>query len=109
LTRLQEALQMRGQWFHGQLVEYYDDLTFHGNFEPKEAPFRKQRRFEYQQEFRVCIHTDTKGDDPLILQIGDLSDIAVRLDTKNLGNLFRLHLAPLSDQTAQLGGAGAPM
>jgi hypothetical protein len=39
LAQVKEALQRRGQWFRWNLVEYYDDETFHGEFAPKPYPF----------------------------------------------------------------------
>jgi hypothetical protein len=91
LERLKNVLQARRQWFKGELVEYYDDTTFNGNFEPRDAPFRKQQRFSYQQEFRVCVNTGTTGSDPLRVTIGDISDIAAVLETDKINGSFQLN------------------
>ena len=65
---------------HG-LVEYYDPETFHGNFGGVQALFRKQQHDSYQREFRFLINAGLRGDSPLWLDIGSISDITLRLDS----------------------------
>jgi hypothetical protein len=78
LSQVKKALQRRGQWFEGKLVEYYDDETFHGEIAPKDIPFKKQKRFSYQNEFRICVQTKTSGSDPLLIDIGDYKPYYLR-------------------------------
>jgi len=92
LERLKAALRNNGQWFRGKLVEYYDDETFHGEIEPREIPFRKQKRFSYQREFRVCVQTNTEGEAPLSIEIGDISDICGKTESSQLNSVFSLSL-----------------
>ena len=75
LSQVKKALQRMGQWFEGKLVEYYDDETFHGEIAPKDIPFKKQKRFSYQNEFKICVQTKTSGNDPLLIANGDISHI----------------------------------
>ena len=63
----------------GNSVEYYDEKTFHGEIPLKEIPFRKQKRFEYQSEFRFCFNTKTKGDNPITLDIGSIGAFSSRI------------------------------
>jgi hypothetical protein len=90
LDRLREVLQKRGQYFKGRLVEYYDDETFHGATEPDEIPFWKQKNFSYQNEFRICVNTKTTGDDPLKIDMGDISDICQKIQSDKINDLLAL-------------------
>ncbi len=90
LDRLKSVLQMRGQYFKGRLVEYYDDKTFHGSIQPDEIPFWKQQHFSYQNEFRICINTKTIGDDPLNISVGDISDICGKIQSEKINDLLSI-------------------
>lgn len=92
IERLKKALQYNGQWFRGKLVEYYDDETFHGEVEPREIPFKKQKRFSYQREFRICVRTNMEGDDPISIEVGDISDICGKTESSQLNDAFTLSL-----------------
>lgn len=75
-SRFRGACSASGYKAAARLVKYYDPDTFHGNFEGLEGVFWKQAEFSFQREYRIAINTHTSGDDPLILDIGDISDIA---------------------------------
>jgi hypothetical protein len=92
LAQLKEGLRRSGRWFNAGLVEYYNDETFHGEIAPKDIPFRKQKRFAYQKEFRICVHTGTKGNDPITIEIGDISHICVKVASSQLNDLLQLKL-----------------
>jgi hypothetical protein len=96
LAALKTALQQRGQRFLGQLVDYYDDDTFHGEIPLNEIPFKKQKRFSYQREFRICLQTETQGDDPLIVNIGDIQTICAKVASSKLSSLFHLKREPIT-------------
>lgn len=66
------------------LVDYYDPETFHGQFKDEDSVFRKQDRYKFQREFRVAINTGTQGNDAEIMDIGDISDITLRLKSTEL-------------------------
>jgi len=76
-------------------VTYYDDETFHGEIPPKDIPFRKQKRFSYQHEFRLCIDAPTQQDTPITINIGDLSHICAKVEPSQLNSLFKLKLEPV--------------
>jgi hypothetical protein len=50
-------------------VEYFDDKAYTGKLDR----FRKSKRFAHQREYRIAI--DSPGTDPLVLDIGDITDI----------------------------------
>lgn len=88
IERLNKVLRERGQAFVMDLVEYYDDETFHGEIQPKKVPFMKQKKFSYQNEFRVCLDTKTVGDEPLNIAIGDVSDISAKIEPSKLNGMY---------------------
>jgi hypothetical protein len=62
-------------------VQYYDYKTFMGHA----GVFHKSSMFEYQNEFRVFIAREESK--PLIIQIGDISDISKIFKSSDLLNL----------------------
>ena len=82
--RMETASQANSLRMARDLVSYYDPDSFHGNFRDVESIFRKQDRHSYQREFRFVIDNGLASDGPLILEIGDISDITRRLDFAEL-------------------------
>ena len=81
---MESAAQGNGYRTSRGLVRYYDPESFHGNFRDVESIFRKQDRPSFQREYRFVIDTALAGDAPLVLEIGDISDITRRLDFAEL-------------------------
>ena len=96
LNQLRDALKSQGYRATGKLVEYYDDKKFHGQIPEKEIPFRKQKRFSYQREFRVCVYPRIQLTAPITINIGDLSSICARVESSRLPSLFQLKPDPSS-------------
>jgi len=90
LSQLREALKNQGYRATGKLVEYYDEETFHGQIPVKDAPFRKQKRFSYQREYRICVHPLIQHDSPLSINVGSLSHICVKVESSKLPHLYEL-------------------
>ena len=53
-----------------------------------EAAFWKCDEFKYQQEYRIAINTFVPGEDAIRLDIGDISDITMRLKTVDINKEF---------------------
>ena len=66
------------------LVKYYNPETFHGNIPDEEAAFWKQNHCSYQREFRFAMNSGSSGVTPLIMNIGDISDITLQLESSAL-------------------------
>ena len=66
------------------LVKYYDPATFHGNFRDVESVFRKQVQYSFQREFRFVIDSGSLGECPLVIDIGDIRDITLQLESTEL-------------------------
>ena len=77
------AKARRYRMWYGR-VNYYNPDTYHGDHSDIDALFQKQDRHSYQSEFRLVFDTLTEGDDPIILEIGDIRDIALRFATTKL-------------------------
>lgn len=63
-----------------QPIEYYDSRSEFG----KLGPFNKDINYCWQHEFRIIVEEKTPNLNPLIIDIGDISDIAICVDTKSL-------------------------
>ncbi len=77
------------------LVEYYDEELFHGSFRRDEIALRKQKRFKYQREFRICIDTGTLDNEPITLNIGRI-EASMKVRSEELNNLFQLRTEPVA-------------
>ena len=71
----------------GGLVRYSDypaiDIT------GVDVVFCKRERFKSEREYRFAIRTGSDVHDPLILETGDLSDIAIRCSSAEINDLIR--------------------
>jgi hypothetical protein len=62
------------------MVEYYDPENFTGEFGDR-AAFYKTKNFSHQKEYRFVVDTQTENETSLILDIGEIRDIAHISDT----------------------------
>ena len=73
--RVGEACDRYGYKGRGCYVRYYNNDC--ESVEPgKDTVFYKPDGFRYQHEYRIAVETGTQGFDPLILDIGEIGDIA---------------------------------
>jgi hypothetical protein len=86
--------QVKGMKFNGKVVEHYDDATFSGKMEMSEIPFKKQKRFSYQKEFRVCVRGETTGTDALRFNMGDISGFSGKVKSSEINKEFQINLKP---------------
>ncbi len=92
IDRIKKAVMSNNYEMTAGLVEYYDPNTFHGTFSETESIFRKQKEYKHQKEYRFAFDTGLEGDDPLILNIGDISDIAVKCKVSDVNNCLDVKL-----------------
>ncbi|NYS62240.1 hypothetical protein [Vreelandella salicampi] len=81
--------------FHGNLglVDYFNEHEFHGNMpEGDKLGYQKRSLFSHQREYRVKIDTNRPEPSPYILEVGDLSDIAVITTPKEFNAQLELKL-----------------
>ena len=68
------------------LVEYYDSRTFNGNFSCPNKFFHKKNEFSYQKEYRFVLEKNERKNAPIVLNIGNISDICVDLFTREIND-----------------------
>lgn len=92
IERVKTAVLYKKYGLNAGLVKYYDPTSFNGSFSEKESIFRKRDEFSHQKEYRFIFNTNIPGNDPLILNIGDISDITVQLNTSEINKLLEIKL-----------------
>ncbi len=81
IRRVKVAAQREGYGICCALVSYYDpDVGTAPVRSQLETIFTKSKVFEYQREFRLAINTGSLGCEPIVLDIGQIDDIAVPMD-----------------------------
>jgi len=93
LERIKLAARSQSLRHRAGLVRYYDDEIFNGEFKLKDVPFRKQKRFDYQREFRICIETIDHSQITRTFNIGSLRRLGAYTPSEHLLNAFKLSLA----------------
>ena len=84
INRMKSAALEKGYQITWGLVKYYDPAMFHGDFRAVESVFRKQDQYSFQREFRFVINSGSLGECPLVLDIGDIRDITLQLESIEL-------------------------
>ena len=85
IDRFTLALEKNDYDGRAQLVKYYNPEEFHGHF-GDESPFMKHEKYSNQKEYRFNVNTFTEGDDPLTLDIGDISDITQLMSPQEIND-----------------------
>lgn len=76
-----------------RFVRYYDPEVGAAPLKSNlDSIFTKPKQFEYQREFRFAIDTGALGRDPITLDIGDITDIAFRMDTADINRRLSLRV-----------------
>ena len=84
VRRIEAVIYAENYRWKRRLVRYYDPDSFHGHFNDMESIFRKQIKYSYQREYRFAIDSGLTSDCPLILDIGDIKDIAELVNSADL-------------------------
>ena len=74
------------------LVDYFNEHEFHGNMPENKLGYQKRGFFSHQREYRVKIDTRRTNPAPYILEVGDLSDIAVVTTTGEFNTQLKVKL-----------------
>lgn len=74
------------------LVDYYDDSTFHGDFDVNRYGFQKRFMFSHQREYRILIDNDNRSEECVYLNIEDISNISQLSTTEEFNKLLRISL-----------------
>ena len=93
IDRMESAARAKGYRIARGLVKYYDPATVHRSFRDVESVFQKQEQYSYQREFRFVIDRGLWEEPHLIMDIGDLRDITLQLESTELnGERFLVQL-----------------
>jgi hypothetical protein len=93
MERIKQAARSQSLPLRAGLVRYYDDEVFNGEFKLKDVPFRKQKRFDYQREFRICIQTLDRSPMPRTFNIESLRGLGGYMPSEHMLKAFKLSLA----------------
>jgi|TARA_B110000211_G_scaffold83857_1_gene98166 hypothetical protein len=92
IKRVTESAKCHNYGLTAGLVEYYDPKTFHGTFSETESIFRKRDEYQHQKEYRLVFNSGFQGDAPLILSIGDISDITMKCKVADINRYLDIKL-----------------
>ena len=92
VLRIKQAVQRNGYIVSSKLVDYYNPKEFHGSFYENDAVFKKRDEYKHQSEYRFCINTGTIGENAIILEIGNIRDIAEICKPSGINNSFEIKL-----------------
>ena len=92
VERLKMAALKAGYSFVKGLVNYYDFSKDNVSDEFPQNAFQKRSGFSYQREFRFLLRKKDAVDEHVILEIGDLSDIAQSCKSADLNGLLKINV-----------------
>lgn len=92
VERLKMAALKAGYDFAKGLVNYYDFSKDNISDEYPKIAFQKRSEFSYQREFRFLLRKKDAVDKEVILEIGDLSDIAQSCKSADLNGLLKINV-----------------
>lgn len=74
-ARIRAALEKAQRYARLGLVQYVDETTFHGSIPEDKIGFYKLDTFKTQREYRILVFNSNKPNEPISIEVGDLSDI----------------------------------
>ncbi|EME0812588.1 hypothetical protein VXJ15_004292 [Vibrio vulnificus] len=92
VRRVQDTARENEFGFACSLVDYYDPSEFHGSFDQTEAVFKKRSEYSHQKEYRFAFNSFSNDRKPLIIDVGDLNDIATLCDVNTVNQLLEIKL-----------------
>lgn len=75
--------------FHAP-VNYYDFSKDNISCKYPEIAFQKRSEFSYQREYRFLLQKTNEEDKPVILEVGDLSDIAMVVKSADINKMLNI-------------------
>ena len=92
IERVQLAVEKNNYGLRADLVEYYNPETFNGSFNEHEAIFKKRDEYKHQKEYRFAFDSGVTGNDSLVVEIGDISDITMLCDVSEVNVKLEMKL-----------------
>lgn len=94
LNSVKNAFEKNKIPLSGKLVEYYDEETFNGEIPLRNVIFNKQKKYSYQNEYRLAFNSNTTGIDPRTINIGSIAEYSLKTETKQVNNLIKIEVKP---------------
>lgn len=92
IERCQSAIKNLNVKGNLGLVDYFNEYEFHGNMPSDKLGYQKRSKFSHQREYRIKIDLNRSESGPYVLDVGDLSDIAVMTTPKDFNDQLGLKL-----------------
>ncbi|GLI54924.1 hypothetical protein PM10SUCC1_04390 [Propionigenium maris DSM 9537] len=83
VEKLNYSAKNKSNDFQAKVIEYVDKDSYHGEV----GIFKKFKKYEHQNEYRIALVPDQQyrgSNNEFVLEIGDLSDIALLMETSQL-------------------------
>ncbi len=90
VNRIREALDSLGYAHSSRPVHYFDEATHQGVFAEKYHGFIKRSIYSHQNEYRILARTGFDPPRPLILQVDDLSDVAMLIPASRFNDSIEI-------------------
>lgn len=74
------------------LVDYFNEREFNGTMPERMLGYQKRNLFSQQREYRVKINLNQSIPRPYVLEVGDLSDIAIMTTPEEFNSQLQLKL-----------------
>lgn len=87
--RVLQALSRESPKYMAGLVNYYDPITFHGQFDEDRAAFNKRDTFAHQREYRFVLNRETDEEEIIQLDIGSIQDLCVPCETREVNGIIK--------------------
>lgn len=94
VRRIEKAAEAQGYKLVHREVNYYDSSEDNGKLicdlmhGMENIVFWKRDDYKYQQEIRFAVQRETLKEEHLVLEIGDISDISVKMTTKDMLGMY---------------------
>ncbi len=95
VRRIEAAAKRQGYSVWRLAIRYVDPTTLDAGMfsEEMDGAFQKNSRYSSEREYRFAIDTHTEGNNAITLDIGDIEDVAMRVDTSKLNDRVRKWLS----------------
>lgn len=91
------ALKNGFSLYHG-LVNYYNYSKDNVSFKYPKIAFQKRSEFSYQREYRFLLQKTNEEDKPVILEVGDLSDITMVVKSADINKMLDISYSCEADE-----------
>lgn len=88
IERFKTAALKGGFFFCHAPVNYYDFSKDNISCKYPEIAFQKRSEFSYQREYRFLLQKTNEEDKPVILEVGDLSDITMVVKSADINKML---------------------